>query len=287
MKYLYYPGCTLKTQAKNFEFPALESARLLGIDILEMPKWYCCGTVFSLASDDLIHYIAPIRNLTKAKENGYDAVVTLCAMCYNTLKSANSFVNNNRENLNKINQFMDEEKSYDGTVKVVHFSTLLKELGFENIKQKIKKPLTTLKISAYYGCLLVRPKEIAVDEKYESPEILEELLESLGAEVIDSPYKTECCGSYQTVYEKDIVAERAGKIADAAVKRGADAIAVSCPLCFFNLDSRQKQIPVFYFTQLLALALGTQYGKCGFELHHINPVPLLKARRLIPRGSRK
>ena len=144
MKIPYYPGCTLKTQAKNFEISALASAKVLGIELVELPRWNCCGTVFSLTSDDLIHHVAPIRNLIRVEEMNKEGImkdeyrlVTLCSMCYNTLKRANLRIKENPEELKKINAFMHLEEDYQGKVKVVHFLEILKEIGFEKIKQKL------------------------------------------------------------------------------------------------------------------------------------------------------
>lgn len=287
MKILYYPGCTLKTAAKNFEASAIAAAEALDIQLVELPRWNCCGTVYSLATDDLMHQLAPIRNLIRVQEKGEDKVVTLCSMCYNTLKRANYLLAEDPEKKEKINDFMDREEDYRGEVKVLHLLEVLKE---RDISSAVKRPLEGLKVTPYYGCLLLRPKEIGIDD-IEEPAILKDLLQSLGAEVVDTPYKTECCGSYETVNNVDLVAERAYSILRSAVRRGADAVVVSCPLCDFNLDRRQKEvsqrysdfreIPVLYFTQLLAIALGVDGENCRFDLHYVDPRPLFKGKDLI------
>jgi len=150
MKISYYPGCTLKNTAKNFEISAIAAARQLGVEFVELPKWNCCGTVYSLTSDDLMHQLAPIRNLLRVEENGFDRVVTLCSMCYNTLKRANLMVNRSPENLKKINDFMYKEKTrYSGKVKVLHFLEILRdEIGLDEIRKHVKKPLKGLKFAA-------------------------------------------------------------------------------------------------------------------------------------------
>ncbi|MFQ5722682.1 MAG: heterodisulfide reductase-related iron-sulfur binding cluster, partial [Candidatus Aminicenantales bacterium] len=119
MKISYYPGCTLKSNAKNFEESTLCSLKSLGVEVEELPRWNCCGTVFSLATDDLIHHVAPIRNLIRVKETNSSQVMTLCAMCYNTLTRANERVKSDPDSLDKINKFMYREKiDYQGEVKV-------------------------------------------------------------------------------------------------------------------------------------------------------------------------
>ncbi len=294
MKIPYYPGCTLKTMAKNFETSAIASAKTLGIDLVELPRWNCCGTVYSLTSDDLMHHIAPVRNLIRVQEMNESGVVkdehrliTLCSMCYNTLKRTNLLVKQDPEKLKTINDLMDREEDYKEKVDIVHFLEILREIGFEKVSEKVKKPLKGLKIAPYYGCLLLRPKEVGRDNP-EEPTILRELIEALGAEVIDSPYKASCCGSYQTVNRKYVVAEMAYNILTHAAKRGAEAIVTSCPLCAFNLDNRQdevkelhqdfKEMPVFYFTQLMAIAFGLDEKYCEFNLNHVDPRSLLKEK---------
>ncbi len=292
MKVSYYPGCTLKSNAKNFEDSTLCSLKELGVDVQELKRWNCCGTVYSLATDDLMRHLASIRNLIRVKEEDADSVMTLCAMCYNTLKRVNERVKADPDSLAKIHKFMDEEKiSYAGDVKVRHLLELLKEdVKFETIAQKVKKPLRNVKVASYYGCLLVRPKEIGLDDM-ENPTILDDLVAVLGAVPIDFPYKTECCGAYQTVDKPETVADRTFSILGSALSRGAEVVSVSCPLCAFNLDHRQKEtarkysefkkIPVLYFTQLLAIALGCGEKDLRFDLHYVNPEPLLKEKGLI------
>ncbi|MCJ7565676.1 MAG: CoB--CoM heterodisulfide reductase iron-sulfur subunit B family protein [Candidatus Aminicenantes bacterium] len=292
MKISYYPGCTLKANAKNFEDSALCSLKQLGLEVEELRRWNCCGTVYSLATDDLIHHIAPIRNLIFSKEAKSEALMTLCAMCYNTLKRANERIKKSRDDRDIINRFMDAEGlAYEGDVKVLHLLELLRdEIKFENVAKKVVKPLKNLKVASYYGCLLVRPKEIGLDD-VENPRVLENLMTALGADPVDFPYKTECCASYQTVDNPGIVAERTYRILTSAQRAGADVVSVSCPLCAFNLDNRQKEtvnlysdfkkMPILYFTQLLGIALGCPEEALRFDLHGVDPKPALKQKGLL------
>ncbi len=279
MKVLYYPGCTLKTSARNFEDPAIASFEVLGVELSELKRWNCCGTVYSLTSDDLIHKVAQIRNLIRVKEQGDDKVITLCSMCYNTLKQANDFFNEDAEAREKLNSFMDREIDYDGGVRVLHLLTFLKEeVGFENITKKVKKDLSTLKVAPYYGCMLLRPKGASIDDP-ENPTIMEDLLVALGAGVVEFPYKNECCGSYNTVNAIDLVIERTYAIIKSARNQGANIITTSCPLCQFNLEARQKdvkekhpdfeEIPVVYITQIMGSALGIPKKSLRFDLNYI------------------
>ncbi len=293
----YYPGCTLKTTAKNLEDSALATAEALGIELVELPRWNCCGVVTSLTDDDLMHHVAPIRNLIRVQEmnaaglaDGETRLVTLCSMCFNTLKRSNARVRERPEDLTSLNDFMYLEEDYDGSVEVVHFLEILADLGAEEIGRRVKTPLTGLGVAPYYGCTLLRPKEIGIDDP-ERPTIQNDILQALGAELIDNPYKTVCCGSYQTVQDKHAVAELAHGILTHARAAGADVLTTFCPLCAFNLDNRQREIverhpdfetiPVLYATQLMALAFGLGPESCRFDLNFVDPRPMLSSKGIM------
>ncbi len=184
-----------------------------------------------------------------------------------------------------------EKISYEGDVTVLHLLELLqKKLGFEAIGKKVSRPLKSLKVANYYGCMLVRSREIGIDDM-ENPTIMENLMSVLGADPVDFPYKTECCASYQTVDKPEVVADRTHSILSSASSFGAEIVAVSCPLCAFNLDQRQKKtlekypdfktVPILYFSQLMAIALGCPDENLRFDLHYIDPKPILKEKKLI------
>lgn len=290
MRYPYYPGCTLKTHARNFEASALASARMLGIELAELGRWNCCGVVSSLTADNLMRHLAPLRNLSRVREAGEDKVVTLCSMCFHTLKRTNLLVNGNPEHLRKMNEFMDGGKPYDGSVRVLHFLEVLREMGFDAIAQRVTRPLAGLSIAPYYGCVILRPKEIGIDDP-EEPSVLSELVAAMGASPVDTPFRKLCCGSYQAVADRRAAEELAHAIIDRARQGGADAIITTCPLCAFNLDSSQqrlrerrpgfREMPILYFTQLLALALGAQEEELGLDSHLVDPRPLLFSKGLL------
>lgn len=291
MKFAYYPGCTLKNFAANLEKTAKAVTQELGIEMEELPKWNCCGTVFSQADDDLVHQIAPLRVLINAQKTGTKKLLVVCSMCYNTLKQASLLFKNRPDKLKTLNLFLDDEDDYLGEVEVVHLMEILRDVvGIEKIAKRVKKPLVGLRIAPYYGCLLLRPAEIAIDEP-ENPIIMEEILAALGAEIVVDPLRVECCGSYQTVNNKEIIADRTYTIVNSARSRGADLIALDCPLCDFNLDRRQKEsekkytdffpMPILYYTQLIALAFGIDGDIYSFDKHYADPRPLLRKHQLI------
>ena len=285
----YYPGCSLKDKAKGFEKSAMAVAEELGAKLRELERWNCCGTVYSLTEDNLMKQLAPLRNLIRARDQGYDEVYTLCSMCYNTLKRANELVKNDQEKLDKINAFMDEEEDYEGSVEVKHFLELIPEdFSWNKISEAVESPLNVLNIAPYYGCMLLRPKGIEIDDP-NNPSILDNLIEALGGNPVSYPYETECCGSYNTVERKDVVTSKTKTIVGSARENGADLMITSCPLCHFNLDQRQSDlskeepnfanVPTLYFTQLMAVAYG-RIDECDFSSHRIDPRPILAAEKI-------
>ena len=293
MKISYYPGCTLKTNAKHFEETALPSLRKLGVELVELDRWNCCGTVFSFTTDNVMYHLAPVRNLLRAREQGYDAVFTLCSMCYNTLKRANRLFNDDAEKNEKIRNIMYmEDIDYDGSAKVIHILELLRDsIGMDKVKEKVQDNFKNMKLAPYYGCMLLRPDGMGVDDA-EDPSVFEEFIRAIGADPVYFPFNTECCGAYQTALDPEIVAERTLAITESALNNGAEAIVVSCPLCAFNLDQRQAVtakkhpdftgLPVLYLTECLYLALGLPYKDEWKELHHVPIDGILKKAGKLP-----
>lgn len=291
MKISYYPGCTLKTKAANLEMAALASLTALGIEVEEIDRWNCCGAVFSLTADDLIHQVGPVRNLIRAKEQEADKLVTLCSMCYNTLARANRIMQNDTVKRDTINRFMDEEIDYAGEVEVVHLLTFLdQEIGWDRVKKAVKVPLAGLRVAPYYGCTLQRPADVGI-EPFGSFSMMTRLFESLGATVIPFNAADKCCGSYQVLNGQNGAQSTAATILRTATEAGVEALATSCPLCEYNLGKQQGKlqagglidtaVPTYYFTQLLAVALGVAEESCRFDLNGTAAVDLLKTKNCL------
>ncbi|MGB3210879.1 MAG: CoB--CoM heterodisulfide reductase iron-sulfur subunit B family protein [Desulforhopalus sp.] len=291
MKISYYPGCTLKTKARNLDRAAVASLEALGVEVKEIERWNCCGAVHSLTADDLIHQVGPVRNLVRAKEQGADTLVTLCSMCYNTLARANQIMKNDEVKRGTINRFMDEEIDYAGEVEVVHYLTYLQEqVGWDKIKEQIKVPMTGLKVAPYYGCTLQRPAEVGI-EPFGSYTLMNGLLEAIGATVMEFNAADKCCGSYQVLGVPAGENSAGAAILNLAAGGGVEALVTSCPLCEYNLGKQQHQmiekgritthVPTYYFTQLLAVALGLDTENCHFELNDPISIELLKDKKCL------
>ena len=251
MNYSYFPGCTLRTHGKALDTAARLSAAKLGIELRELPQWQCCGGVYPLGSDEIASKLPAVRALSNA-ENG--KLVTMCSACHHVLTRVNLEMQGPMAE--KVRNYADID--YHGQAQVIHFLELLRdEVGFENLKKQVVKPFTGRKIGAYYGCLLLRPgKELAFDDP-EAPKLLEEFIRALGGEPVIYPYRNECCGGYQQVKDPEHAKMLSGRVLESAGSFGAEILITACPLCRFNLN-RSGDLPVYYFTQLLAQALGVE-----------------------------
>jgi heterodisulfide reductase subunit B2 len=281
----YFPGCTLSTKAAGYDLSGRAVAQALGMELNELPEWQCCGATFPLATDNSMALIAPTRLLAQAQNAG-GHVTTLCAICFHVLRRTQTTLQKQPEMLERINWFTEEP--YDGQARVSHFLELLRdEITWPKLKEQVTNPLTGLKVAPYYGCLLLRPQnEIGLDDP-DQPRILHDLLAAIGCEVVDFPYQVECCGSYLAVSKPELPEKLSKVILDSARQHGAQAIATACPLCQFNLDFPQRPemsgensgvLPIFYFTQLMAVALGLSEDTWGMQSHYAQPNHILTSR---------
>ena len=257
MKYSYFPGCTLKNKAKDLDRYARASAEALGFALEEIDNWQCCGGVYPLGSDEIATKLSSVRALNDAKEKGQD-LVTVCSACHHVIKRVNDDMKNNADVQLRANNYMQLDTPYCGETKVLHYLEVLRDvIGFENLKKKVVNPLTGRKIGAYYGCLLLRPSGVMAFDDPEDPTILEDFIRALGAEPVIYPYRNECCGGYISLKEKDLSKGMCDRISQSAEGFGADCLVTACPLCKYNLN-KSGALPVVYFTELLAEALGVK-----------------------------
>ena len=259
MKYSYFPGCTLRTKARDLDAYARVSARALGFELEEIDNWQCCGGVYPLGSDEIATKLSSVRALNQAKEKGQD-LVTLCSACHHVIKRVNDDMKNVEDIRTRANNYMKLEEPYAGETEVLHFLEVLRDrIGFDELKKKVVSPLKGKKIGAYYGCLLLRPGKIMAFDNPENPTIIEDFIRAIGAEPVVYPYRNECCGGYISLKEKDMSKNMCNNIMDSAAGFGAEMLITACPLCLYNLNkSGNGKLPVHYFTELLAEALGVK-----------------------------
>lgn len=258
MKLAYYPGCTLRTKAKELDRYARQSAAVLGIELCEIPDWQCCGGAYTSAKDEIATKLSSVRALAASRDMGSEALVAVCSACYNVLKQTNHEVLTNADMAMRANNYMKLDTPYAGETKVIHYLELLRDVvGFDRIAEKVTNALKGKKVAAYYGCLLLRPGKVLNLDNPENPKIMEDFIRALGAEPVVSPMRNECCGGYITLEDKGLAAKRSTAVTESAKSLGADVIVTACPLCLYNLTKNSStDIPVVYFTDLLAEALG-------------------------------
>lgn len=260
MKVSYFPGCTLRTKAKDLDLYARKSAEALGVELCEVKDWQCCGGVFVSAKDEIATKLSSVRALVSARDEG-QPLVTVCSACHNVIKQTNNAMQTDEDFASKVNLYMSQDKDktapYHGETEVYHYLELLRDVvGFDKIKEAVVKPLTGKKIAAYYGCMLLRPGKVMEFDDVENPQIMEDFIKALGAEPVIYPKRNECCGGYVALEDTDSVKKKSNAVSDSAANHGADAIVTACPLCKYNLVKNGSSIPVIYFTELLAEALG-------------------------------
>lgn len=259
MKYSYYPGCTLSTKAKALDAYGRASARALGFELEEIKEWQCCGGVYPLGDDEIATKLSSVRALNAAKEKGQE-LVTLCSACHHVIKRVNDDMKNVEDIRTRANNYLQLPTPYGGETNVLHFLEVLRDrVGFDEVKKKVRNPLTGRKIGAYYGCLLLRPGKILQFDNPENPRILEDFIRAIGAEPVVYPYRNECCGGYISLKEKKLSGRMCDSIMESASGFGAEMLITACPLCLYNLNkSAERGLPVYYFTELLAEALGVK-----------------------------
>jgi heterodisulfide reductase subunit B len=290
MRYAYYPGCSLHSTSREYDMSTQAVCQALGIELEEIADWICCGASSGHMTSELMALALPVKNLVLAREMSLDTAVA-CAACYSRLKVANKVM---RSSGNPRVPYVDETVGsvYRGETKVKHLlEVVIDEYGLDALRAKVARPLVGLRIAAYYGCLLVRPPEVTHFDDPEDPTTMERLISALGAEPVDWPYKTECCGGSLALTRTNVVAKLCHDILEMAADEGAECIMVACPLCQSSLDLRQAQVnrqygtdlhmPILYFTQLIGLALGMGNKELGLNKLIVSPDSLLRAKALV------
>lgn len=259
LKVSYFPGCTLRTKAKELDRYARESALALGVELCEIPDWQCCGGVFVGAKDEIATKLSSVRALIAARDAG-QPLVSVCSACHNVIKQTNYAMQNDHDFSMRVNCYLQQEKTpveYHGETTVMHYLELLRDtVGFDRIRAAVTNPLTGMKIGAYYGCLLLRPGKVMAFDDVENPRIMEDFIRALGAEPVIYPRRNECCGGYVAMEDAESAKKKSGAVSHSAAAHGADLLVTACPLCKYNLVKNGSEVPVVYFTELLAQALG-------------------------------
>ena len=290
MKIAYYPGCTLHSTGIEYDMSTRKVCSEMGVELAEIEDWICCGSSPAHQSDELMSVALPAKNLVlAARTDNLKQVCAPCASCYSRLKAAQASMADESIR-SKVEHVIDAEFPRDMEV-LDMLDVFVDKVGTEAIEKKVVKPLEGVKVACYYGCLITRPPEITGRANFENPTDMESLIKAIGAEPLDWNLKTFCCGAGFSLTETPVVLELTKKILTDATSVDADIIAVGCPLCHVNLDTRQRdinkafgtnfKIPIFYFTELMGLAMGIAPEELGVFKHLTNVKDFLKERALL------
>ena len=292
MKYGYYPGCSLEKNAVAYHQSAMEIAGPFGLEFAEVEDWNCCGATEYMSVDAIPAYALIGRNLAIAagqhtNGNG-NQLVAPCSACFLNLKKADHYMGESKELAQQVNTALAAGGlNYDpGSVTVRHLLDIfVNDVGYDAVREKVTKPLYDLKIAPYYGCLITRPAKTGSFDAAEYPTSLDQLMQTLGASVVDFPLKTHCCGGHMTQISETVALDLIRRLLKNAQDYEADMIVTLCPMCQLNLDAYQESvnkhfgtnfnIPILYFTQLIGLAMGMPAKNLGFGKEFVDAGPAL------------
>jgi heterodisulfide reductase subunit B len=276
MRIGYYPGCSLLGSSREFDESSRAVLKALDVELVEVPEWNCCGASSAHILNHELSLALPARILALAEQAGLTEVLAPCAACLNRLLSAQQAFEKHPEKIAEMEHAIG--MPFKGTVKIVNILEVLDRLK-DRIAAKVRHPFAR-KIVNYYGCLMVRPPRVMNFDRPEDPQSMDRLMDLIGAQSLPWPFKSECCGASFSITRTDIVAKLGGRLVDGAVKRGAEAIVVACPMCHSNLDLRRPEInaqlhadhriPVMFVTQAIGLALGLEPRRLGLLRHMVS-----------------
>ncbi len=282
MKFAYFPGCTVNSSAQEYGNSCKAVSKILGIEMIEIPDWNCCGSTDAVYSyDPLLSIALPARNLALAENMKMDILV-LCSACFFTLRRANKLLNEDAGLKEKVDKILNNAGlEYHGKVEVRHYiDVLVNEVGLDKISQHVKVPLKELNVAPYYGCLLVRPPDISTFDNAEHPLSMAKLIKALGALSVEYWEKTRCCGASLVLTEESVMLGMTKRILLSAKDAGADCMITACPLCHFNLDAKQTDIesafaqninlPILHCTQLIGIAFGLNPKNLGLNKNSVS-----------------
>lgn len=297
----YYPGCALEGTGHAYNKSTKAVGKELGLDLVEVENWNCCGAMEVKNIDPKIQTYLSARTLSTTEQMGFDTVMAPCNGCYHNLKKAEYDLSHDPASV-EVNARLSQKsghKTYEaGKVETIHALDWIKRaVGEEEITRRVKNSLKGIKVANYYGCMYTRPRHIFPEkdkgpgsESTAKPHYMDDILAAAGAENVDFPLKTACCGGAHTLSDSDTSTKLVLNILTAAEASGADVIATECPTCHTGLEmhqiraekvlGRKTNVKILYFTQLLGMALGLSAGKVGVNENFSDSRSLLKEHKL-------
>jgi heterodisulfide reductase subunit B len=277
--YLFYPGCSMESSAMAYYDSLMAICKPLGLDLDEIHDWNCCGATEYVGISLIPAYALISRNLALAAKqaNGNHTVVAPCSACYLNLAKADYYMQERPVLGEKVNQALEAGGLHytPGSLDVRHLlDVIINDIGLDVVRSKVVTPLKGLRVAPYLGCMVPRPDYQKHWSDHEYPNELDRLLKALGAEVIDFPLKTHCCGGHMTQIGPSTAFELIRRLIGSADQYHADVMATLCPMCQMNLDAYQGEtnrhfhtnynMPILFFTQLMGVAFGIEPEHLGF-----------------------
>jgi heterodisulfide reductase subunit B len=285
MRYAYYNSCSLRSTGKEYDKSLRAVFNKLDIELVEPKNWVCCGSTLAHNISRLLSLALPLKNLAEIQKEGFDAVVVPCTACYSRFKTAQYEIAENPEMAAEVEEVI--EYKFVENVKILHpLEILSQEPVISRLPELVKKDLSGLKVVSYYGCLMLRPPKIMEFDICEYPQSMDKILNAVGIPTLDWSHKTECCGGSLSITRPEIVRKLSRELLEDAKAVGAEAISVPCTFCHLNLDIRQEeiekehgvsyQLPIFYFTELIALAMGVPEKDLLLTMHFVDARKVLE-----------
>jgi heterodisulfide reductase subunit B len=278
LEFSYFPGCSLATTAAESNSSMMQAARTLGLDLIELEDWNCCGSAAAKSLSQELCIALAARNLSLAPPRR--PLVVMCPRCLHQLRYAQMCLRRNPELWRHLEAHWGRPIPLD--LEIVHFLEVLVRYGLERLKEKAVRRLDGLRYVPYYGCTLYRPPALTRKRYFQGE--MENVLAALGAQAVPGAYTHRCCGSFLSATRPDVVTPLVNEITDSAVAVKAHCVVTACAMCQLNLEIRctaREKLPVFHFSEILALALGARDYEGWFARHLVDPKPLLESLKLV------
>ncbi len=273
MDFSYFPGCSLATTCAESNQSLMQAARALGFNLIELPDWNCCGSSSAQTMCKSLSLGMAARNLSLAPAGR--PLVAMCPRCLHYLRSAQACLKANPDTRRELEERFDRPINVE--VEIIHFLEVLVRYGLDRLAANAKRSLKGLRFVPYYGCTLFRPPRLEKQRYFQGE--MENVLKALGAEPVPNALTYRCCGSFLSATDPEIVSPLVNEIINSAAKAGADCLVTACAMCQLNLEirnTRKTRIPIFHFSEILALALGAEDYEKWLIRHIVDPRPVIK-----------
>jgi succinate dehydrogenase / fumarate reductase cytochrome b subunit len=288
VKVAYWPGCVSRGFTPELHGAMAKVAPLLDIELIELDRGNCCGAGVIAEHNQELADTLNARTFALAQQTDGALMMNICSTCQGSMSECQERLDANTEYREHINETLSEAgMRYERGVTNKNFLwVLVEEIGLDALKQKVKRPLTNLRVGPFYGCYIVRPADrLGIDEEHPRDDYLQRLIDTLGGTVIDYAGAYKCCGFPIITMNKEVSLKQAGRHLGDAVDADADCLVTPCPLCHLNLDLQQPLaervvgrdlgMPVLHLPQLVGLALGLEPKELGMSKHVVKPTSVI------------